>query len=113
MTLATNKRRPINYIPDCPGNMGGWKERHLQAINFPKGCEIPVVNAIAAWLDYANEHERRYESPIGDDGVLGQCWLEMGRAIRGLLNGETGRLDCGTLDAILLDSMIAEGFSEA
>lgn len=46
---------------------------------------------------------------IGQDGVLGPAWQEIGEAIRTLLNGEAGRLDCGTLDSILLDAMQANG----
>jgi hypothetical protein len=47
---------------------------------------------------YADAHHRTYESPIGDDGVLGDAWESALRSLVALLNGETGRLDCGDVD---------------
>jgi hypothetical protein len=41
--------------------------------------------------------------------VIGDAWEEIGRAILVLLNGETGRLDCGTLDAFIRDTLESEG----
>lgn len=46
---------------------------------------------------------------IGEDYVLGPEWATIGRALLALLNGETGRLDCGTLDGIIRDTLRAEG----
>jgi hypothetical protein len=48
--------------------------------------------------EYADAHERQYSSKIGADGVLGREWLDALRGVRGLLNGELGRFDGGTLD---------------
>lgn len=93
------------------GNMGGWQERHndavsLAAANFtPKPFESAIVKMLAAWSRYAKDHKARFDSPIGDDGVLGDYWKDAGLAIRGLLNGEMGQLDCGTLDAYILDTL--------
>ena len=37
-------------------------------------------------------------------------WLQWGLALRGLLNGDVGpRLDCGTLDAWILDTLRDNG----
>lgn len=50
-------------------------------------------------LAYADHHAHQYDgSPVGDDYILGPCWVTMAKSILDLLNGETGRLDCGTLD---------------
>lgn len=78
--------------PKLPGD---WKERHNSAVD--------------SYISAVSDHRARYESPIGDDGVLGPEWRDIGLGIRGLLNGETGRLDCGTLDAFILDTLKAEG----
>jgi hypothetical protein len=94
------------------GNMGGWQERHTLAVRAPRGAEGPIVNLLDAWTRYANQHAARYDSGIGSDGVLGPEWATIGRAIRGLLNGESGRLDCGTLDGFILDTLKSEGFEE-
>ncbi len=44
-----------------------------------------------------------------DDGVLGDEWAKIGGALRGLLNGETGRFDCGTLDRLFCETLRSEG----
>jgi hypothetical protein len=54
-------------------------------------------------LLYGCEYEARYgaDSKLGQDSVLGEAWLDMAHGYLALLNGETGRLDCGTLDGEL------------
>jgi hypothetical protein len=68
---------------------------------------------IRGWALYADAHRERYGSGIGDDGVLGPEWAKMGEAIRGLLNGDIGSLDAGTLDAFIGETLRAEGFHES
>lgn len=87
----------------------GYAVRHNEAIDWPKGFETPIVKMLHFWAMYAVEHQKRYESPIGEDYVLGVDWKDMGLALRGLLNGETGRLDCGTLDGFILETMRENG----
>lgn len=88
-----------------------WVERHRTAIQ--RGLYAgPVTNhseamvqGINAWIAYAFAHRYRYAAPIGQDYVLGPMWKQWGIGLRGLLNGETGDLDCGTLDTIILDNL--------
>lgn len=87
-----------------------WKIRHQDAWTAPRGAERPIVALIKAWLDYAAEHARQFESGIGDDGVLGEEWKDIGCGIRGLLNGELGRLDGGELDRIISQALQEQGF---
>ncbi len=94
----------LSYIAPHP-DTNGWRERHKKA----RWVE-PIAHAIKAWVDYALEHEARFGSPIGEDGVLGPAWEQWGLALRTLLNGETGDLDCGTLDTILVDNLVEQGF---
>jgi hypothetical protein len=61
--------------------------------------------------EYACAHKRRYGSPIGEDGVLGDAWIAAVRALAELLNGETGSIDCGTFDRHLRDLASAHGFT--
>lgn len=61
---------------------------------------------------YADAHAKRYESKIGDDGVLGPAWCDILRGVLTLLNGEMGRLDGGTVDGLIRDMLQAEGFDE-
>lgn len=87
-----------------------WVARHLEALRFPEGPEVPLVALLRGWIDYANTHRNRFECGIGEDGVLGPEWERIGNALLGLLNGETGRLDCGTLDGLIRRTLDAEGF---
>jgi hypothetical protein len=73
-----------------------WGKRHLEAIHSPTGPERPLVKLLSAWINYAKQHAARFNSDIGSDYVLGDEWARIGFALRGLLNGESGRLDCGT-----------------
>jgi hypothetical protein len=88
-----------------------WGQRHYAAAFAPNRetgeCVITLIHAAA---HYADQHQARYESKIGDDGVLGPHWESIVRGIMGLLNGDCGRLDCGTLDKLLRDMLEAEGF---
>lgn len=98
--------------PKLPGD---WKERHNAATTDTYlHCrsielhETSIVALLQAWALYADAHRAAYETPIGDDGVLGPHWQEIGLAIRGLLNGDVGpRLDCSTLAGFILDTMAA------
>jgi hypothetical protein len=91
-------------------NTGGWQDRHNLAMLEPSaGFEFALVHMLRGWHRYAQVHLQRFESPIGDDGVLGREWQAIGQALLGLLKGETGRLDCGTLDGFIRDTLTANG----
>ena len=92
-------------------NTGGWQDRHLSALYTPHGSEQPIFGLIYAWARYADRHRERYESGVGEDGVLGTSWAAIGSHIRALLNGELGRFDGGTLDSFLYSTLAAEGFN--
>lgn len=109
-TEFANHAERLLAVPDIKGNIGNWQERHTAAVSFPRGPETPIVGLVRAWLQYADAHHRRYEDGIGEDGILGECWSKIGNELRGLLNGELGRLDGGTLDTVIYGAMKAEGF---
>lgn len=114
--------RDLSYI--APGaDTGAWKARHTRAVRRALQYSVtsgpiyeqagyPIVRAVQAWIEYAEAHKARYESDIGGDYVLGPAWEQWGRALRTLLNGETGDLDCGTLDSIILHNLVEQGFTE-
>lgn len=79
----------------------------IPGVAFPVGA--PVVRMIEALALYADKHAERFESPIGNDYVLGVAWANIARGVRDLLNGEMGNLDCGTLDGMLVGMMEAQG----
>src|SRR5688572_10017184 len=83
---------------------------HASAAREPRaGAESAIVSLVAALEEYAVNHRGRYESAIGDDGVLGQYWEDIARGVLGLLNGECGRLDCGSVDSHIRNMAAAHG----
>jgi hypothetical protein len=99
-----------------------WVTRHNEAVAYAienstlsigRGMEFSatIARMLLVWAEYAGAHKMKFDSLIGEDYVLGVEWMAMGEAIRGLLNGETGNLDCGTLDAFILDTMRENGFT--
>lgn len=104
--------RTLDWLPNTDENIGGWKEQHRSAIRVPMpNTERPMVRGIEAWINYAVAHQKRFESPIGEDYVCGLAWARWGFALRELLNCETGRLNCGTLDGILCHNLTEMGFT--
>lgn len=81
----------------------------LARVDHGASFERAIVDMIYALARYADDHHGRYESGIGQDGVLGADWAQAVNAVRGLLNGETGRLDCGTVDGLLCKMLELEG----
>ncbi len=75
-----------------------------------RGFEAGLLDLIVGLTEYAGAHVRQYDSPIADDGVLGEAWLDALRGVRALLNGELGRLDGGTLDHAIIELYKAAGF---
>lgn len=112
-TKYANHRQSIDRLfglPDYP-NLSGWKERHIAALTAPRpGFEAAFIGMLAGWLRYADAHRNQYGSHIGTDGVLGDEWARIGAGLRGLLNGALGRLDAGTLDSLIAETLRAEDF---
>jgi len=104
--------RLMGFNANKSPNMSGWGDGHKAALIMPEGPERGIVALFKGWLLYADRHKTRFESGIGDDYFLGPEWVKIGLAIRVLLNGELGRLDGGTLDSVILDTLNAEGFDE-
>lgn len=92
-------------------NDTGWATRHLAAVACPKaGYERALVEMLSGWLRYADAAQSAWESGVGKDYVLGPKWAQIGDGLRGLLNGDLGRMDGGALDAVLCRALQAEGF---
>lgn len=90
----------------------GYLRWHHEALQSPRGIEIAITDMRRALLRYGIEHKERYGAELGGDGFLGDHWLQMARGYLGMLNGETGRLDCGTLDGELRRWAMGFGFEE-
>lgn len=99
---------------DAPNSYG---QRHNMAIRTATihcvtTAEASLVNMLRGWYDYAGEHIARYGSKLGDDYVLGPAWFQIGSALLRMLNGELGRLDGGTLDKFIRQTMLDTGFDQ-
>jgi hypothetical protein len=93
-----------------PGNSNGWERRHNAAVIAPVPTyEAGLVGMLKGWATYASDYTARYETPIGEDYVLGVAWQKIGEELRTLLNGELGRLDGGTLDSFILGTLRENG----
>jgi hypothetical protein len=91
-------------------NTTGWQDRHDNAMAFPRpGFEAAIVGMLKGWHNYAVSAKLAHGSPIGDDGVLGPEWQAIGQALLGLLNGDIGRLDGGTLDGFIRNTLRDNG----
>jgi hypothetical protein len=91
-----------------------WGLRHVRAwtANPTDGNTMggALVTMIEAWADYADFHAERYESKLGDEGILGPAWLLLGKGMLQLLNGELGSYDAGTLESTIVEIAKAAGF---
>jgi hypothetical protein len=68
-----------------------WKARHDAAMQAPRKDErvhVAMVRAV----------QQAVAAGWAEDGYASDHVVELCRAARALLNMETGRLDCGTLD---------------
>jgi hypothetical protein len=88
-----------------------WERRHNDALRAPNAKERPIRDMLESWHDYATNHYNMFDSLIGEDYVLGVAWQSIGESIRTLLNGECGRLDCGTVDSFILKTLADNGIN--
>jgi len=95
--------------PPFRGPAGTAKRQHQAALDAPRGFETPILLFCRALASYAEQHAARFDGPIGEDYVLGDYWRSMAQATLGLLNGDTGRLDCGSVDAWIRETATAHG----
>ena len=90
-----------------PATAYNWATRHNMAVVHPTKAEKGILDACYALEAMADSH-----AAISQDGVLGDCWLKILHGVRGMLNGETGRLDCGTVDGWLVRLALEHGFTD-
>lgn len=61
---------------------------------------------------YARHHKLQCGAPIGNDSVLSVEWLRILSGLRGLLNGETGAIDCGEFSRMLTYMRESHGMTQ-
>ncbi len=92
--------------------MGHFKAMAVAPVEQGKGHEQAVALLLNGLLAYADAHMSEFDTPIGSDGVLGERWHSIASGLLGLLDGECGRLDCGTIDATIRDVAAEHGFDK-
>lgn len=91
-----------------------YRRQHEEAMRSPKpGFEHAIVMMYRAMAEYADAHAVTYDCPISEDGVIGDAWADLGKALIYLLDGQTGRLDCGTLCSAIHRLVEAGGTRES
>lgn len=101
-------RLPAGPVPET---LGSARERHLEAMRNPRpGFERSVVFLLRSLAEYAEAHAKRYEAPVSEDHYIGPEWRAIVVAAKRLLDGETGRLDCGEM--IRQFSALESGFGD-
>lgn len=80
-----------------------------------KGYERAFVLGLHCLAAFADAHAARYGGPgeaahLGDDCVLGPCWVDMLTGLLALRNGEMGRLDASTLGTLAHRMATEAGF---
>jgi predicted RNA methylase len=90
---------------------------HHEAMRQPApGFERALVSILRGLAEYAQAHRKRYLEPVDSDGYIGEEWAKILSSAECLLNGESGRLDCGELsrqfNALRLSGGSEEGITE-
>lgn len=86
----------------------GWDRRHNDAVIAP-GRREAIIPLLKAWARYADAHKSQHETLIGEDGYCGPYFEEIAHGINGLLSAELGRLDGGTLNTFIRETLAENG----
>lgn len=97
-----HRTRPAEYSTD--------HRAHHRTMSRGRRQERAFLEMFNGWVHYAQAHEAEFGSPIGEDYVLGPMWEDIGKSLLGLLNGEIGGLDGGTMDGLIRQNLMRAGF---
>lgn len=90
--------------------MSANAESHRRALHENlRGFSTPMKEMLSGWEAYAQKHKQRYFDLISVDATLGPEWLAIGKALKGLLDGDMGGLDCGSISQNILECMEENG----
>lgn len=97
------------------GTPNDYIDRHETAMRQVTCHATKQETAIVAMLKglnlYEQAYRRQYGEGIATDYVLGPLWETIAHALRGLLNGEIGRLDGGLTDKAICEALESAGFN--
>jgi len=87
-----------------------WCIDHLRAMFEPDDLERITLGVVYFLASYADAYYRTHEQYISEDNAFGPCWLGILANLWIILFGGTGRLDRKTLDDLLVDIAVSQGF---
>jgi hypothetical protein len=103
--------------PQTPETDSEYRARireHKWAFDHPyPGFENALAHLIRGLVGYAEVYQARYKVPIASDVALRVDWLKIAQGIAGLLDGDTGRFDCPSLDGLIRSTAESAGFTLA
>lgn len=77
-------------------------EKHREAWGVPNAPERAIRTLIIGLAQLCDAYQKRYDSPIGDDGYAGEYAADIAKSLNYLLSGvDTGRFDCGMLSSLI------------
>lgn len=87
---------------------------HNRAFQDPlPGFEDALAHLVKGLIAYKRAYLARYQVEVSADPVLGDDWLSIARGICNLLEGDSGRFDCPTLDGLVRSTADSAGFTLA
>lgn len=102
-----------NHLTEVTGKLAesvaSFEHRKAVSDPPPKPFALALKQMLTGWANYAVVHQLRYKEPIGHDTALGPEWIAIGKALKGSLDGDTGGLDCGSIDQNILECMTENG----
>lgn len=85
---------------------------HAWAFAHPHpGFEQAIASMITGLIAYREVYAARYKVEVSSDVCLAEDWLAIARGIIGLLDGDTDRFDCPTLDGLIRATAEQAGFT--
>jgi hypothetical protein len=64
-----------------------------------------IRSMLEGWARYADVYVDRYDSKVGEDGVIGEQWASIGKALYRMLDGDLGGFDGFSLARNIVDIM--------
>lgn len=84
---------------------------HNRAFAHPEpGFEDALAHLVRGLIAYRAAYVERYQVEISADPALAESWAETARGILGLLDGDTGRFDCATIDGMIRSTAANAGY---
>lgn len=95
---------------DTPYTVKRKQHTHAWAHPYP-GFEQSIASLTNGLVGYAAVYLARYTVPISRDPILGDEWLKIAQGIVILLDGDTGRFHCPTIDGLIRATAEGAGFT--